>query len=75
MAVIENMQRSSVSLKLNAGVSSVTGNMLTKSCSLGKVAGGADAEKIMTVADLLSPLLAYPAIRVERTEVTFLERA
>ncbi len=75
MAVTENLYRSSVSLKLNAGVSPSTGNMLTKSCPLGKIVGGADAEKIMNVADKLAPVLSSPVLRVERIEVSVIEGA
>ena len=73
MAVVENGYRSSVSLKLNGGASPVTGTMLVKSCSLGKVVRNADAEKIMGVVGALAPLLVHPVVRVERTEVTTLE--
>ena len=75
MAVTETLTRSSVSLKLNAGLSPSTGNMLTQSCSLGKIAGDADAEKILIVAEKLAPLLSNPLVRVERTAVSILEGA
>ena len=73
MAAIENAYKSSVSLKLNAGTSPTTGNMIIKSCSLGQVTQGADGEKIMNIVEKLLPVLDYPLIRVERTEVTALE--
>ncbi|MDR1874109.1 MAG: hypothetical protein LBQ90_03720 [Synergistaceae bacterium] len=75
MAAIENAYRSNVSLKLNSGVNPVTENVIVKSCSLGKVVHGADSGKIMDVATALFPLLEYPVLRVERTEVTVLENA
>ena len=36
---------------------------------------GADGEKIMNIVGKLLPVLDYPLIRVERTEVTALENA
>jgi hypothetical protein len=69
----ERAYKSSVSVKLDAGVNSVTGNMIAKSCSLGKVAQGADKDKVMEVVGTLLPVLDYPLARVERTEVTVLE--
>jgi hypothetical protein len=73
MAVTENAYRSSVSVKLNGGVNAVSGNTLVKSCSLGKLERGADGDKIMNVVGALLPVLDYPLVRVERTEVTLLE--
>ncbi len=75
MAVVENARRSGVSLKLNAGSDPVSGRMIVKSCSLGRVKPGADAEGIVRVADLLLGVLEYPAVRMERTEVSTLEKA
>ena len=69
---IENAHRSSVSLKLNAGTRD-TGGVLVKSCSLGKITHGADADKVMSVVGALVPVLEHPLFRVERTEVTILE--
>lgn len=74
MAVVENARRSGVSLKLNAGADPVTGRMIVKSCSLGKVRPGADAEGVVRVADLLLTVLEYPAVRMERTETSTLEK-
>ena len=70
---IENAHRSSVSLRLNAGVREGTGGMIVKGCSLGRVVHGADADKIMSVVGALAPVLKHPLFRVERTEVTILE--
>ena len=70
---IENAHRSSVSLKLNAGVREGTGGMIVKSCSLGKVVHGADVNKVMSVVGALASVLEYPLFRVQRTEVTILE--
>ena len=70
---IENAHRSSVSLKLNTGTREGTGGMIVKSCSLGKVAHGADVDKVMNVVEALTPVLEHPLFRVERTEVTILE--
>jgi hypothetical protein len=75
MAAIENTYRSSVSLKLNSGISPISEKMIIRSCSLGKVAQGADAQKVMNVAESLAPVLEYPLVRVERTEVSVLENA
>ena len=69
----ERGYKSSVSVKLDAGVNSVTGNMIVKSCPLGKVAQGADKDMVMDVVEVLLPVLDYPLARVERTEVTVLE--
>ena len=69
----ENAHRSSVSLKLNAGIREGTGGMIVKSCSLGKVVHGADKDKVMSVVGALLPVLEHPMFRVERTEVTILE--
>jgi len=73
MASIENALRSGVSLKLNAGTKPGTGTMIIKSCSLGKVMYGADADKIMSVVGAMLPVLENPLYRVERTEVTVIE--
>lgn len=62
-------------MKLNAGTDPASGRMIVKSCSLGKVRPGADAEGIVRVADLLLGVLEYPAVRMERTEVSALEKA
>ena len=70
---IESALRSSVSLKLNAGAREGTGGMIVKSCSLGKVVHGADADKVMNVVGALTPVLEHSLFRVERTEVTILE--
>ena len=73
MPVIEREHRSSVSVKLNAGVNPTSGGMIVQSCSLGKVVQGADAEKVMNVVGALLPVLKHPLARVMRTEVTVLE--
>ena len=73
MAAIESAYKSSVSVKLNAGVNPSTGGVITKSCSLGNVAQGADADMVMDVVGALLPVLSYPLISVRRTEVTTLE--
>ena len=70
---IESAHRSSVSLRLNTGTREGTGGMIVRSCSLGRVIHGADAEKIMSVVGALAPVLEHPLFRVERTEVTILE--
>ena len=70
---IANAHRSSVSLKLNTGVREDTGGMIVRSCSLGKVAHGANVNKVMSVVGALAPVLEHPLFRVERTEVTILE--
>ena len=70
---VENAHKSSVSLKLNAGVRESTGGTIVKNCSLGKVAHGADTGKVMSVVGALAPVLEHPLLRVERTEVTILE--
>ena len=69
----ENAYRSSVSVKLNSGSREGTGSMIVKSCPLGKVIGGADKDKVMSVVGALLPVLEFPLFRVERTEVTVLE--
>ena len=70
---VENALKSSVSLKLNTGAREGTGSMIVRSCSLGKVVHGADADKVMGVVGALAPVLKHPLFRVERTEVTILE--
>ena len=70
---MEHTHRSSVSLRLNAGIRESTGAMIVRSCSLGRVVPGADAARIMSVAGALVPVLEHPLFRVERTEVTILE--
>ena len=70
---VENVLRSAVSVKLNAGTRESTGSMIVKNCSLGKVIHGADAEKIMAIVGALTPVLVHPLFRVERTAVTILE--
>jgi hypothetical protein len=73
MAVVENAYRSGVSVKLNGGTNPVTGGMIVKSCSLGKVVRGADKDRIMSVVGALGAVLTLTPARVERTEVTVLE--
>ena len=75
MAVVENAYRSGVSVKLNGGVSPVSGGTIVKSFSLGKIVRGADKDRIMNVVGALAPVLDYGLARVERTEVTVLEIA
>jgi hypothetical protein len=75
MAAVESAYRSGVSVKLNAGVSPVSGGMVVKSLSLGKIVREADKDKIMSVVGALIPVLDYGLARVERTEVTVLELA
>ena len=70
---MENAHRSSVSLKLNAGIRESTGGMIVRSCSLGRVVYGADVNKVMNVVGALAPVLEHPLFRVERTQVTILE--
>jgi len=70
---IENPLRSAVTLKLNAGARPGTGTMITKNVSLGRITENADKDKIMTIVAALTPCLALPVVRVERTEVTTLE--
>ncbi|GHV34370.1 hypothetical protein FACS1894187_04800 [Synergistales bacterium] len=72
MAVIENVLRAGINVKLNAGTSP-SGGMIVRSVSLGKVIDGADADKVMNVAGALSPVLNLPPVYVERTRVTRLE--
>ncbi|MDR1623331.1 MAG: DUF1659 domain-containing protein [Synergistaceae bacterium] len=69
----ERPYKSTVAVKLDAGVNSVTGNMIVKSCSLGKIAQDADKDKVMDVVGALIPVLDYPLAHVERTEVSILE--
>jgi hypothetical protein len=70
---IESSYKSVVNVKLDAGTSPVTGNMIMRSASLGRVKEKADANKIMNVVGALIPCLAYGYVRVERTEVTAIE--
>lgn len=74
MAVVESAYRSGVSLKLNAGTNPATGRMIVRGCALGKIKSGADAEGIVRIADLLAGVLEYPVVRMERTEVSALEK-
>ena len=74
MAVVENAFRSGVSLRLNAGSNPATGRMIVKGCSLGRVKPGADAEAVVRVADKLAAVLEYPVVRMERTQVSTLEK-
>ncbi|MDR1979083.1 MAG: DUF1659 domain-containing protein [Synergistaceae bacterium] len=69
----ERAYKSSVSVKLDAGINPATGNMILKSCSLGKIAQGADKDKVMSVVGALLPVLDHSLAHVERTEVTILE--
>lgn len=74
MPVSSTLRRSAVALKLNAGKDPKTGNAVVKSCSIAGIRGGADPEAIIDVAELVAPVLVYPVTRVERTEVSSLER-
>ncbi|MDR1377953.1 MAG: DUF1659 domain-containing protein [Synergistaceae bacterium] len=73
MSVIESAYKSSIAVKLDAGTNPATGNMIVKSCSLGKIVEGADNDKIMSVVGALLPVLDHSLVRVERTKVTSLE--
>ncbi|MDR1732193.1 MAG: hypothetical protein LBR61_08910 [Synergistaceae bacterium] len=73
MAVSEKGKRSGVSLKLDGGLNPVTGKMKTVSCPLGKVVRNASAEKVADVVGALVPVLEYPMVEIQRTEVTVLE--
>ena len=70
---IENAHRSSIALRLNVGTREDTGATIIRSCSLGRVAHGANAGMVMSVVGALIPVLEHPLLRVERTEVTILE--
>ncbi len=72
MAVMETPRKSALVLKLDAG-RTASGSVIMKSCSLGKVLNAADKTKVMAVVDLVTPLLVYPLLRVERTEVSIIE--
>ena len=70
---IESPYKSSVNLRLNAGIKQSTGGMIVKSMSLGKVMAGANAGKIMSVLGALVPVLEFPLYRVERVETSIIE--
>lgn len=72
MAVIETPRKSALVLKLDAG-RTASGSVIVKNCSFGKVLNAADKTKVMAVADLITPVLAYPLLRVERSEVSTIE--
>ena len=70
---IENPLKSNCVLRVNAGTRPSNGAMITKTVSIGKVMAGADVGKIMAVVALMLPVIEYPLVRVERTEVTVIE--
>ena len=72
MAVIETPRRSAVVMKLDGG-RTPKGGVIYKNCSLGKVLNAASKDNVMAVADLAAPVLQYPLLRVERTEVSGIE--
>jgi glyoxylate carboligase len=55
-----------VNVRIDYGTSGATGNMLTRSISLGSIAAGADKNKIFAVVGALLPCLAYSFARLER---------
>lgn len=72
MSVITVPKSTSVSVKLNTGLDA-KGNPIVKGVSLGKVRTAASASGIYAVATDLIPCLAYPVLRVERTETETIE--
>lgn len=69
----ENANASKVRVYLNAGNDPITGRMIVKNTLLGYVIPGADADKILAVANSLFQCLAYPAVRVERVVTSHIE--
>jgi hypothetical protein len=70
---IETPHKSSVTVKLDAGVNPVTGNTIVRSCSLSKIVSAAPAAKVLAVVGALLPCLLHSLIRVERSEISVLE--
>lgn len=67
MPVTENVTKKSASVKMAGTEDPSTGKIPTYSASLGVLSLDATADEVKTVADLLSPCLAY-----ETTGVTFI---
>lgn len=74
MAVIDTAKRASMALSLNAGTDISTGKTVKKSLTISGLRLGADNDKLVAVADLISPCLEYPVIEITKTEVVTLEK-
>lgn len=72
MPVTETVLRTGASLKLNAGTNP-SGGMKVVGVSLGHVFSDAPADKLLSIADALDPVLVYDGVRLERTIVTRIE--
>ena len=60
-------------LTLNKGQDPDTGKTLSGTCSINGLRAGADNTKIYNVAALLAECVAYPVVRVVKTESVELE--
>ena len=72
MAVITVPSRTAVSVKLNTGLDA-KGNPIVKGVPIPSVKTAASAAGIYAVGVALVPCLAYPVLRIERTEVETIE--
>jgi hypothetical protein len=71
---IETPRSSTVSMRLNGGVKAgTTGTIQVYNVSLGKMAHGADKDKILTIVDSITTYLKFPILRIDRIETTTIE--
>ena len=73
MAVIATPISCRAALMLNKGQDSHTGKTLTGTANINGLVAGADNTKLYNVAALLADCVAYPVVRVVKTEAVELE--
>ena len=74
MAVVRDLNRVSIALKLNNGTKD--GKVQTLNLGLGTLStSGYDDQKAMNVAALLTPVLSKPVYNVQETKVSILSNA
>jgi len=73
-AVVRDLNRVSVSMKLNNGTKD--GKVQTLSLSLGTLStSGYDDQKAMNIVELIKPVISKPTYNVEETKVSILSNA
>jgi len=65
--------KSSVTFRLNTGVSPTTGRALMKSVSIGGVDPALTADALEAVGDLVTPLFEHPVTYIQKSQTDQLE--
>ena len=68
MAIVAVPITSKASLVLNKGQDPDTGKTISGSCSITGLVAGPDNTKLYNVASLLAECVAYPVVKVTKTE-------